>query len=96
MRADVRLAMPPSPSWYAGRADVETLFRTWVFGPLRPAAGYRAVATIANGQPAVVFGSRAQGSPPTGVQVLDIEGGQVRDVTIFVEPAVAAGLGWPS
>ncbi|MCI0583436.1 MAG: RNA polymerase subunit sigma-70, partial [Chloroflexi bacterium] len=29
MRADVRLAMPPSPSWYAGRADVATLLRTW-------------------------------------------------------------------
>jgi RNA polymerase sigma-70 factor (ECF subfamily) len=95
MRADVRLAMPPSPWWYAGRADVETLFRTWVFGPLRPAAGYRAVATVANGQPAMVFGSRETGSPPTGVQVLDVEGGAVRDITIFVEPAIAAAFGWP-
>jgi RNA polymerase sigma-70 factor (ECF subfamily) len=95
MRADVRLAMPPSPSWYAGRADVETLFRTWVFGPLRPPAGYRAVATVANGQPAMVFGSRETGSPPTGVQVLDVEAGEVRDVTIFVDPAIAAAFGWP-
>ncbi len=95
MRADVRLAMPPSPSWYAGVADVETLFRTWVFGPLRPPAGYRAAATIANGQPAVVFGSRAPGSPPSGVQVLDLEDGQVSDLTIFVEPAIAAAFGWP-
>lgn len=96
MRADVRLAMPPSPSWYAGRADVETLLRTWVFGPLRPRTGYRAVATIANGQAAVVFGSRAAGSPPTGVQVLDVADGRVRDVTIFVEPAIAAAFGWPA
>jgi len=96
MQADVRLAMPPSPSWYAGRADVETLFRTWVFGPLRPTAGYRVVATTANGQPAVVFGSRETGSPPSGVQVLDVEGGAVRDITIFVEPAIAAAFGWPA
>jgi hypothetical protein len=43
----------------------------------------------------MVFGSRAPGSPPTGVQVLDVEGRVVRDITIFVEPAIAAAFGWP-
>ena len=95
MRADVRLAMPPSPAWYSGQADVATLLRTWVFGPLRPAAGYRVVAATANGQPAVVFGPRGAGSPPTGVQVLDLDRGRIRDVTIFLEPAVVASFGWP-
>jgi len=30
------------------------------------------------------------------VQVLDVADGRVRDVTIFVEPAIAAAFGWPA
>jgi len=94
MRADVRLAMPPSPSWYAGRGSVEVLLRRWIFGALRPAAGYRVIATSANGQPAIVFGSRDAGSRPLGVQVLDVDGGILTDLTFFLEPSIAARFGW--
>src|SRR3989304_1401400 len=55
------------------------LLRAWVFGPLRPRTGYRAVATIANGQAAVVFGSRAAGSPPTARPGPGGGGGRGRD-----------------
>jgi RNA polymerase sigma-70 factor, ECF subfamily len=98
MREDVRLAMPPSPTWFDGRPAVEIALRTWVFDVLRPAGGYRVVATSANGQPAALFGPPAQhgGSPMQfeGVQVLSIDAeGRLTLVTVFLDPGLAARFG---
>jgi len=90
MREDVRLAMPPSPSWYAGRASVAGLLRRWVFGPLRPATGYSITPTIANGQPAAIFGGRGESDEPTGIQVLDVVDGRIAGITVFLDPFIAA------
>jgi len=89
MRADVRLAMPPSPSWYAGRDVVEVGMRRWIFGALRPAAGYAVRATVANGQPAVVFAPANDPDHPLGVQVLDVVDGTVAGITVFLDGAIA-------
>jgi RNA polymerase sigma-70 factor (ECF subfamily) len=90
MRADVRLAMPPSPSWYEGRAAVEAGMRRWIFGALRPVAGYAVRSTIANGQPAAVFAPADDADHPLGVQVLDVADGRVAAITVFLDGAIAA------
>jgi RNA polymerase sigma-70 factor, ECF subfamily len=89
MREDVRLAMPPTPSWYEGRRVVGDGLRTWVFGAMRPPAGYVVRATTANGQAACVFASADAPDRPTGVQVLDIRGDRVAQVTVFLDEAIA-------
>ena len=94
MREDVRLAMPPSPTWFDGRAAVEVALREWVFGPLRPPAGYRTVATSSNGQPAVLFGAASGQDKPAafdGVQVLDADAsGKLSRITVFLDPTIAS------
>jgi RNA polymerase sigma-70 factor, ECF subfamily len=91
MREDVRLAMPPSPTWFEGRDLVGEALRTWVFGALRPAAGYRVTPTSANRQPAVVFGAADERSTLDGVHVLDLDAaGRITIATIFLDPSLAA------
>lgn len=90
MREDVRLAMPPSPSWYVGRSAIADGMRRWIFGALRPAAGYWARPTAANGHPAVLFGARDNETVPIGVQVLDLAGKAIAGITVFLDPTVAA------
>ncbi|HJW23220.1 MAG TPA: sigma factor-like helix-turn-helix DNA-binding protein, partial [Candidatus Limnocylindrales bacterium] len=93
MREDVRLAMPPSPTWFDGKAAVGTALRQWVFGPLRPVAGYRVVPASANGQPAVLFGPADARDRFDGVQVIDVdEAGSIRRVTVFLDPELPAGF----
>lgn len=95
MREDVRLAMPPSPTWFDGRAAVEAALQRWVFDALRPPAGYRIVPTAANGQPAALFGP-ADTDAFDGVQVLELDGeGRIRDITVFLDPGVAARFEGP-
>jgi RNA polymerase sigma-70 factor (ECF subfamily) len=89
MREDVRLAMPPTPSWYEGRRVVGEGLRRWVFGAMRPPAGYVIRATMANGQPACVFASADTPDLPIGLQVLDVRGDRIRQVTVFLDEAIA-------
>lgn len=92
MREDVRLAMPPSPTWFDGRAGVREALRGWVFGQLRPPTGYRVLATTANSQPAAVFGP-GEATDFDGAQVLELDPeGRVTLVTVFLDPALAARL----
>lgn len=93
MREDVRLAMPPSPSWYVGRDAIEIGLRRWIFDALRPPAGYWVRAAVANGQPAALFGPADQPAVPLGVQVLDVVGGRIAGITVFLASAIAARFG---
>lgn len=96
MREDVRLAMPPSPTWFDGKPALEVALRDWIFGALRPPSGYRVVATSANGQPAALFGPADARQATTslafdGVQVLGADAdGQVAVVTVFLDASLAA------
>jgi len=93
MREDVRLAMPPSPTWFDGRRAVAAALRQWVFGALRPPAGYRVVATTANGGPAALFGPADAVDRFDGVQVIEADArGRIRRVTVFLDPVLAARL----
>lgn len=91
MREDVRLAMPPSPTWFDGRPAVGAALRTWIFASLRPPSGYRVSPVGANGQPAAVFGPADDPDRLDGVHVLELDReGRIAQVTVFLDPSLAA------
>ena len=89
MREDVRLAMPPTTTWFDRKSTVEPALREQIFGPLRPSAGYALRATSANGQPAVVFAAADTPETLLGVQVLEIEGDRIATITVFMDAQLA-------
>ena len=88
LREEVRLAMPPSPAWYAGRSAVLELVRRWVM-PMGP---FRLRLTGANMQPALllsVLGTDGS-EQPIGLHVLTIDRGRVAVIDAFMDPRIAA------
>ena len=88
LRDEVRLQMPPSPSWYAGRSAVAELLSRWVL-PMGP---FRMYATGANLQPAAVLSVVGPGGVEAtlGVHVLTIERGRIAVIDAFMDPRIAA------
>jgi RNA polymerase sigma-70 factor (ECF subfamily) len=96
LREDVRLAMPPHPTWYEGREAVAAFLTHIAF---RPGSGsHRYVATRANRQPAFgVYRGESDGSParPFAINVVQIEGGLVVDMHFFLYPELFPAFGLP-
>jgi len=88
LREEVRLAMPPSPSWYAGRTAVTELLRRWVL-PMGP---FSMRASGANLQPAAVLSvvGHDGSEQALGVHVLSIDGGRIAVIDAFMDPRIAA------
>ena len=87
IREDARQSMPPYDLWLEGRADIFT----WWWGPGIGCKGSRVVPTVAaNGAPA--FGqykpSEVGGYEPWALQVLEVEDGQIVELTFFLETDV--------
>jgi RNA polymerase sigma-70 factor (ECF subfamily) len=82
---DATQSMPPYDLWLSGREDI---FSWWV-GPGAGCRGSRMTATVAaNGAPA--FGQykpseTGQGYDPWALQVLEIQGGQIVELTFFLD-----------
>ena len=93
LRADVRLEMPPVPLWYAGRENYLGFMRR--IYQLRPV--WRALATSANGQPALA--AYALGALDEfrahSVQVLDVRAGLVTHNVTFADPSLFPLFGLP-
>jgi RNA polymerase sigma-70 factor (ECF subfamily) len=90
---DARLAMPPTPSWFLGRASIAKVLSTVAFASRRK---WRLVPTGSNLQPAFVFyemDPNALSYRATGVQVLTLaqteKGPKVFDVTVFMRPELS-------
>jgi RNA polymerase sigma-70 factor (ECF subfamily) len=86
IREDARQSMPPYDMWLAGRDDI---FRWWL-GPGIGCKGSRVVPTIsANGMP--TFGQYKidpeGGYSPWALQVLGVSGGQIVEITFFLDTA---------
>jgi RNA polymerase sigma-70 factor, ECF subfamily len=84
IREDARQSMPPFDLWLQGRDDIFT----WWWGPGIGCRGSRVVpAGTANGQPA--FGqykpSPGGGYEPWALQVLEISGGRIVELTFFLD-----------
>jgi len=80
---DARYSMPPLPEWYGGRDAIRAFL---LHGPLQ--SRWRFVPATANGQ--LAFGTYLWDDPaglyvPGGLDVLTIRGGQVAEVTAFLD-----------
>jgi RNA polymerase sigma-70 factor, ECF subfamily len=96
LRDDARLTMPPTPTWYDGRAAIVRFHADQLFGP-----GYRwrFVLTAANRQPAVAFYTRSPGGSEYRAAVIDvlrIEGGLIGRIDAFVLPQLFAAFSLPT
>lgn len=88
LREDVRLTMPPFPTWFLGRDEIARDFAVFndpsspsYMGPLRT------VATASNRQPAVaayVRGSGESAFRPLGIDVIRVEDDAVVEITRFL------------
>ncbi len=99
LREEVRLTMPPFPTWFQGREEIANAFALAIDPSLPTYQGqFRTVATAANRQPAVAAYVRKPGDAEyraLGVDVLRLEGGLVIEITRFVTPDVFAAFGLP-
>jgi RNA polymerase sigma-70 factor (ECF subfamily) len=99
LREEVRLTMPPYPTWFEGREQIATAFALST-NPAEPAyqGQFRTVATAANRQPAVAAYVRRPGDSEyraLGLDVLRLEGDQVIEITRFVSADLFAAFGLP-
>lgn len=94
LREDVRLAMPPHPTWYEGREAVAAFLAVVSFGPGSEA--HRLVPTRANRQPAFgVYRGAGADARLTAIHVVGIESGLVADMHFFRYPELFAAFGLP-
>jgi RNA polymerase sigma-70 factor, ECF subfamily len=94
LREDVRLAMPPHPTWYEGRRAVAAFITDIAFAAGSEA--HRLVPTRANRQPAFgVYRGEGSDARPFAINVLEIESGLVTDMHFFKYPELFQAFGLP-
>jgi RNA polymerase sigma-70 factor (ECF subfamily) len=92
---DATLAMPPTPSWYAGRAAVAAFLAEHVFGP-RALGRYLLAPAAANRQPAlaVLLEPAGGGRPqPLAIKTVRVRDGAIAEIVGFTDPAILAAFG---
>jgi RNA polymerase sigma-70 factor, ECF subfamily len=94
LREDVRLAMPPHPTWYDGREAGAAFIARVAFAPGSEA--HRLVPTRANRQPAFgVYRGEGADARPFAINLLEIESGLVKDMHFFKYPELFPAFGLP-
>jgi RNA polymerase sigma-70 factor (ECF subfamily) len=94
LREDVRLAMPPIPTWYDGRDAVLAFLTEIAFAPGSEA--HRYLPTRANRQPAFGVYRGVEGDlRPFAIHVVGIESGLVTDMHFFLSPELFPAFGLP-
>ena len=100
LREEVRLTMPPYPTWFQGREEVATAFALSTDPSLPTYLGqFRTVATAANRQPAVAAYVRRPGESDyraLGLDVLRLDGDLVIEITRFVTADLFPAFGLPT
>jgi RNA polymerase sigma-70 factor (ECF subfamily) len=95
---DVRLSMPPIPTWYQGSVTVADFIEAAVFGPIRP-HGVMMRLGGANGQPALATYAPGSDGVMTvnGLQVIDVDedGQRITGIISFRDPETAVRCGFP-
>jgi RNA polymerase sigma-70 factor (ECF subfamily) len=97
LRADARMAMPPTPSWYHGRDNIAVYLRQLFASPF--GHDLRLTPTAANQQPALAVYAPADGGgahAPFAVKVLTVHGGRISAITGFVTPHLFPAFGLPT
>lgn len=102
LKEDATFSMPPSPSWYRGRASIGAFVAATVFTDhgmfFGKASGrWRLLPARANGQPAFAIYQRSAGEDyqAFGIHVLTVEGDQLAAVTSFIDPSLPLRFGFP-
>jgi RNA polymerase sigma-70 factor (ECF subfamily) len=94
LREDVRLAMPPHPTWFEGREAVAAFLAGVAFAPGSEA--HWLVPTGANRQPAFgVYRGEGADARPFAINLLEIESGLVTDMHFFLYPELFPAFGLP-
>ena len=94
LREDVRMAMPPHPTWYEGRDAVAAFLAGIAFAP--GSAAHLFVPTRANRQPAFgVYRGDGADARPFAIHVVRIESGLVADMDFFLYPELFPAFGLP-
>jgi RNA polymerase sigma-70 factor (ECF subfamily) len=94
LREDVRMAMPPHPTWYKGREAVAAFLATVAFAPGSEA--HRFVPTRANRQPAFgVYRGDGADARPFAIHVVGIEYGLVAEMDFFMYRELFPAFGLP-
>jgi RNA polymerase sigma-70 factor, ECF subfamily len=96
LKKDATLSMPPSPSWYAGHLSIGIFAGNTVFANngmmfRGMAVGrWKLLPVRANGGLAAAIYQRMENGEyhPFGVHVLTCEGGQISQVTCFIDPSM--------
>ncbi len=95
---DVRISMPPIPTWYQGSETVADFIEVAIFAHVRP-NGVTMRPGGANGQPA--FATYEPGSDGvmtvSGIQVIEVAEGSktISGITSFRDPETAVRCGFP-
>lgn len=89
---DATFSMPPVPTWYAGRDDIEKALGTMI---LTESSRWILQATSANAQPAFLVYEKAGDGVYRffGIQVLDVDGSRIRSATTFLDPRLMEVFG---
>ena len=99
LREEVRLTMPPYPTWFQGREEIANVFALATNPNLPTYQGqFRTVATAANRQLAVAAYVRRPGDSEyraLGLDVLRLEGDLVIEITRFVNADLFTAFGLP-
>jgi RNA polymerase sigma-70 factor, ECF subfamily len=83
---DVKMTMPPLPSWYSGRDQVADILRTYALADVKR---WRLIPTSANGQPALagyLWDEQTEAFTPYSLYVLTLREGLINEITAFVTP----------
>jgi len=99
LREDAVLAMPPMPTWFRGREAIAAWVAAALFGGGDAAGRFRLVPTRANGCDAFAVYRREPASgryQALAIQVVELEGGLVRDLTSFLDPRLFPRFGLPA
>jgi RNA polymerase sigma-70 factor (ECF subfamily) len=94
---DAVFAMPPEPTWFAGRDAVAAFLAEVVLAPESPR--HRLVPTRANGQ--IAFGTYSWRAEPNAfvrhaITVLEMRGTKIAGITNFRSPEAFTGFDLPN
>lgn len=85
LRTDAQMAMPPTPSWYAGRDAIAVYLRQLFSSPF--GRHLRLRPTAANRQPALaVYAPAGSALVPFAVKVFTVDGDRISGITGFAIP----------
>lgn len=97
LKEEATFPMPPSPSWYQGKAAIRAFVAHGILAG-NAVGRYHLVEIRANGQPAFAWYRRDEANEPYrafGIQVLTIKDELLSDITTFPDPGLLRYFGLP-